>query len=87
MEQSLKPNGRALRLSVSWWIKMERASKQGNLQPAGRALREQDLLMRLSMGSKEGMSQAPSQKWRKMARYRETQNQISHPQVYQQLAV
>lgn len=51
---------------------MERASKQCNLQPAGRALREQDLLMRLSVGSKEGMSQAPSQKWRKMARYRET---------------
>lgn len=31
--------------------------------------------MRLSVGSKEGMSQAPNQKWRKMARYRETQNQ------------
>ena len=48
-------------------------------------MREQDLLMRLSVGSKEGMSQAPNQKWRKMARYRETQNQTSHPQVYQQL--
>ena len=53
----------------------------------GGPVRRQDLLMRLSPGSEEVMSQAPNQKWRKPARCRETQNQISHPQVYQQLAV
>lgn len=65
--------------------KEQASSATSSLQ--GGPMREQDLLMRLSVGSKEGMSQAPNQKWRKMARYRETQNQTSHPQVYQQLAV
>lgn len=37
-------------------------------------MRGQDLLMRLSPGLEEVMSQAPNQKWRKTARCRETQN-------------
>lgn len=71
MEQSLKPNGRALRLSVSSWIKVERASKRCNLSlREGPRERTGSADEAVRGGSKEGMSQAPNQKWRKMARYR-----------------